>query len=399
MRARPSHREHAVPSFLSIGGVAVCALAAVGFAATHAAQHAPAKDKIVFDPKVPSKVSKTFTVEHHLALQHLKLEDNGVEQLAQQELNLDTKEVVHTIDKYEACADGRPTLLQRAFEEASLHVDVTFREGNGSDKVATDAIDAKSPFENVSVLFTWVPEEKGYGKLYDVVEGDETYLPNLSQDLDLLALLPGHAVAPGDEWTIDPTHLVDWVSPGGEIPKAFGRRKDDRFVRTLSLGVGGGLSMVFGGDVKGQIRARYEGPEQKGDQSLAVIALDVDVQTERDQTQVAQNMLASAEFLDGVKVRRSMAQWKMKAEGKARWNMSLNRFESLELAGREEIAYELLVTMSGGGRSLQNLAMSGGIRVSAQASPALPKPKIADKDKAPAPDKTGNPVKDPKDER
>jgi hypothetical protein len=332
-------------------------------------------DKIAFDPKTPSKASKQFTVEHHLALQSLKLEDNGVEQLAQQELNFDTKQTLRTLDEYKACAGGRPTILRRNYEEASLHVDVTSRQGNGSDAIGRDAIDAKSPFEGMQVQFTWVPEEKGYGKLYTAKEGDEGFLPFLTEDLDVRAVLPDHAVSVGDEWTIDPALLVDWVAPGGYLPMQFQRKKDDRFVRTLNLGVGGGLTMVFGGDVKGKVTARYEGKETQGDASLAVIALTVDVATERDQTQAAQNMLSADELLEGNRVRRSAVQWKMVAEGKARWNTALNRFESLEIAGREDVSYELTLGLAHGGKSVQTMVLSGGIRVAGSASSTTTKPK------------------------
>lgn len=376
---------------------ALLALAGTALAATHAPSRPAAEDKLVFDPKVPSKVTKDFVVEHHLALQTLKLEDNGVEQLIQRGLNLDTKLTVRTVDQYLGCAGGRPTILRRLIDDANLHVDVTFREGSGSDKVGTDAIDAKSPFEGISTVFTWIPEENGYGRFYDEREGDEEFLPNLAEDLDLRALLPGKAVSPGDEWKIEPALLMDWVAPGGDIPMQFSRKKDDRFVRTLTLGVGGGLSLVFGGEVKGTISARYDRRETQGDASLAVIALSVDVQTDRDQTLIAQNMISPEELLDGVLVRRSAVKWKMKGEGTARWNMTANRFESLELAGGEEVAYDLELSTARGGKSLQNMVFSGGIRVTGQATPGGSKAKP--KDKARIEEPSQDPLKDSKDER
>jgi hypothetical protein len=378
-----------------VSGAALLAIATPASSAPASGALAPAPafgaDKIVFEPKSPSKLNKCFVVEHHLALQTLKMEDNGVAQSAQQGLNLDTKQTLRTLDEYKAISAGRPSLLRRAYEEADLHVDVTFQSRNGDDKVATDVIDAKSPFEGMSVLFTWVPEEKGYGRFFDALEGDESYLPDLSPDLDLLALLPGHDVSPGDEWTIDPAALVDWVAPGGGLPMKFDRPKGDRFARTLNLGVGGGLSMVFGGEVKGTIRARYESKETKGDASLAVIALTIDVQTDRDQTQIGQKMLSADELFDGVRVQHSAVQWKTKMEGKARWNLHANRLESLDLAGGEDVVYDLNVATRGGGRSLQNMSMSGGIRINCVTGPSAVKPK----EKA-RPDERSRPGQDPR---
>jgi hypothetical protein len=365
--ARAFHFERAWSARTSPRLRARSFMACASIALTASFAPAPFADKIAFEPKTPSKATKLFTVEHHLALLSLKLEDNGIEQLAQQELNFDTKQVLRALDEYKSCADGRPTLLRRKYEEASFHVDVTARQGNGSDEISRDAFDAKSPFEGIQVQFTWVPEEKGYGKLYTAKEGDEGFLPFLAEDLDLRAALPAHPVSVGDEWSIDPALLVDWVAPGGYLPMSFQRKKDDRFVRTLNLGVGGGLTMVFGGDVKGKVSARYEGKDGQGDASVAVIALKVDVSTERDQTQFAQNMLSAEELADGNRVRSSAVQWKMAADGKARWNMASNRFESIELAGSEEVSYELTLGLARGAKSVQKMALSGGIHVSGSA--------------------------------
>jgi hypothetical protein len=369
--------------------VVLCGLSASILAPSARAHASGTPDKIVFDPKSPSKLWKLFTVEHHLALQSLRMEDNGVEQNAQQGLNLDAKLTLRALDEYKACSGGRPTLLGRKYDEAGLHVDVAFQSHNGDDKVGTDVIRGKSPFEGLSVLFTWVPSEKEYGKFYDALEGDESYLPELSEDLDMLSLLPGKEVSPGDEWTIDPASLVDWVAPGGQIPMNFDRSKGDRFARTLNLGVGGGLTMVFGGDVKGKVRARYESREQKGEASLAVIALDVDVETDRDQTRAGRNMLSADELLDGVSVQHSGVKWKAELQGKARWNLTLNRVESFELVGREEVAYELRLAMRQGGRSVQNMSLSGGMRIQCLTGPEAAKAK----DKA-RPDDRSRPAQD-----
>ena len=85
--------------------------------------------------------------------------------------------VLRTLDEYRKVGDGRPLLLRRTFEEAP------------------------APFAGTSVVFTWIPEEGAYGKYYDAREASESALRDLTEDLDLRALLPSSAVAPGDTWT------------------------------------------------------------------------------------------------------------------------------------------------------------------------------------------------------
>jgi hypothetical protein len=93
--------------------------------------------------------------------------------------------VLRTLDEYRRVGDGRPLLLRRTFEEAP------------------------SPFAGTSVVFTWVPEEGAYGKYYDAREASESALRDLTEDLDLRALLPASAVAVGDTWTASAAGLRD----------------------------------------------------------------------------------------------------------------------------------------------------------------------------------------------
>jgi hypothetical protein len=79
-------------------------------------------------------------------------------------------------------------------------------------------------------------------------------------------------------------------------------------------------------------------------------------------------------------------------QGKARWNLAANRIESLELAGSENVAYELSLGLRGGGKSVQNMSFSGGIHVACQTGAEARKPK--DKSRAPDPSKPGAPALD-----
>jgi hypothetical protein len=343
---------------------AVLASAAAPVRTASRASASSAKDKLVFDPAPGSKLAKAFTVEHHLAMQGLKLTNDGVEQTFQQQLGLGSKEIVRVLDEYKAIADGRPTLLRRTFQESSLHVELSTTDA--ADRTATQVLEATSPFEGESVLFTWVPSESGYGKFYDAKEGVEEYLPVLAEDMDLRAVLPPREVAPGDEWTIEPSRLADWVGPGGQHPMQF-KRNDEigSFQRTIMSGIGGNLGIVFGGDVKGKVAARYEGEQKEGSASLATIALDVDVETDRDIRAVSEHSLTSAEVLAGTSVARSNVHWKLKGNGRVRWNTSAKRFDSFELQGREEVAFEMHLTNARGGANDQSLSMAGGISITA----------------------------------
>lgn len=325
-----------------------------------------------------SSLAKLFTVEHKLVLKKMSLERNGVEQVSQQQMDLDSKQTLRVKDEYRVLDEGRPSILRRSFEEIGYRARLDLSPGD--DREAPLVLEATSPLARsarnapASVVFTWVPSEKAYGKHYDARECVEEWLSALSADLDLLALLPSGEVKVGDAWEIDPARLADAVACGGKLPFVFPKDADKVMVRTLSSGVGGGLYEVFGGEIKGRLSARLaslrtEGRTEgrnEGSAELAVIAIEADVETSRDQTGLARQTQLRDEFLEGSTVEELMVQWKLKGSGELVWNLTAGRFESFKLAGSEDVAMQLKMGLRGSEGVRQRLEMSGGLVVSAK---------------------------------
>ncbi len=99
--------------------------------------------------------------------------------------------VLRTLDEYRKVGAGRPLVLRRTFEETA------------------------GPLARTSVVYTWVPEENAYGKYYDAFESSESALRDLAEDLDLRALLPAHAVALGESWSVPALDLRDPLRSAG----------------------------------------------------------------------------------------------------------------------------------------------------------------------------------------
>lgn len=130
--------------------------------------------------------------------------------------------VLRTLDEYRKVGAGRPLLLRRTFEEAP------------------------SPFAGTSVVFTWVPEERGYGKYYDAREASESALRDLTEDLDLRALLPASPVAVGDTWTVSATGLKDVLGTEvGECKLTLASVRDSLATVEVSLQPAGRGTLVW----------------------------------------------------------------------------------------------------------------------------------------------------------
>jgi len=132
------------------------------------------KVELRFAPAEGSEVRRTITIDQGAA-------------------PLTTHRVLRTLDQYRKVGDGRPLLLRRHFEQTEL------------------------PFEGTSVVYTWIPEEKAYGKYYDAREGSELALRDLAEDLDLRALLPTEPVAVSEAWSLPVAGLRDVLAPLGDL--------------------------------------------------------------------------------------------------------------------------------------------------------------------------------------
>jgi hypothetical protein len=321
-----------------------------------------------------TQIEKTFTLEHQLVAQKIQLEGQETGLLSQQGLEVVSKIELSVSDVYPKVESGRPLALQRQFKHCALHVDLSATDGRGTK--TPDSADADTPLQSKSVVFTWVPEEKGYGRYYDHGESLEEYLAGLAEDLDLRCLLPenppGHPAEKGTEWKVDPVRLVDVFVAGGEIPLGFVKGGGGTFARVLTAGVGGQLQEVFGGTVKGNVSARWtetrEATLESAGARFAVVQLTVAIETERERADAASAPSSGEKSLDAREVARSGVHWKFDGTGTLVWNLTAGRFETFDLVGREEVTSDLTLDM-GGQRSRQVLTMAGSLKIGAKAGP------------------------------
>jgi hypothetical protein len=363
----------------------VIAIAAVLLsAATLRSQNPPvASDKPAdfpaFAVKEGTTVQKRFEIQHELTVQKIELSGAATGAMSQQQLELSSEVVLQVADAYVKTSPIRPLVLQRLYKASTYHVDFAFSEANGTK--VPDSWDADSPMKNQSVVFTWVPEEKDYGRHYDQVEGTEEYLSTLAEDLDLACLLPPldangpggaekpHAVREGERWTVDLKPLSALFSPGGSIPLSFVKGGKGGFKMAVSAGVGGPLSPVFAGTIKGNASAKWAATEKTDAGRIAVIELAIDLETDADRTEIVRRYLRQDEDDDASPVRHAGVKWKLSsASGTLRWNLDAGRFEKLDLVGREDVASDIQFAR-GADSSSQLLAMAGSLKIAASVIP------------------------------
>lgn len=361
-------------------------LAIAGAALLASPQDVGEAHRIVFAPEANARIGKSIRVEHVLDTQVFGV-DVGAE--AAQELSrlkLTTSETLTVDDEYRASANGRPTSLRRVYREI-LHDVRAFAPG-GSEPVVH--LTATSPMKDLSVLFTWVPEENGYGRLYDAREGVEESLAALSEDLDLRELLPPRAVRVGERWEIEPSRLAETLAVGGKLPLAWSPEPEDPSLRNIATGVGGALYEVFGDAVRGRVAAELAEVAREGGDEIARIGVTIELETSRDQTTLLRNRMTRAEVMRGRVVTRAQILYRLDARAKLAWNLTHARVHAFELDGVETVERE--IDVGGGSKSggqTERARCNGPLKITLRVVPpraSEPAPFEENTPVAPAPD-------------
>lgn len=343
--------------FLVAGSTSVAATA------TQAPKPSPGVT-LEFAPAAPARLERRIAVQHELTVRSATRTIGDKVYKSGPSAEIKTRQTLVVTDELRAVAGGRPTLLQRHFDEDLFHLELAALEGPNRGKPAS--FDARSYLEGSGVVFTWIPAERDWARYYDEREELEEYLAELRQDLDLLALLPDHPVAPGDKWDVPPEHWRDVVSPCGRVERRWPKELDAYFARSLSSGIGGGLSEVFGGTYKGGGRVQFLRIDESSGVKLARLGLELDLSLARDQDPANAHRGAADDpaTLAGPRVH---VEWAYQARGELVWNLAEKRAERLAINGTQQITARLFAGASS--TPTEETELAGTLKVEATLAP------------------------------
>lgn len=305
-----------------------------------------------FAPKNDSYVVRKVRVEHGLALRELSTIRAGNVQSSTESVEIRAVQELLCTDRYLEVAQGRVARLQRRFDIAQWQGDLVLPTG-------ADRLTAKSPMSGLSVLFTFVPAEQDYGRYYDAREGVEEHLHGISQDLDLLCLLPRQPASIGSRWEVDLPALVDVFAPGGRWALAFQLKPAQRnLVRSIQNGIGCNLVEVFGGESKGRTQAHLVGVEGE----LAKIELDFELSNRVDRRALVQMQMNGQELASGYRCQSAPLTWVFTGKGTLLWDLARHRAHELKIQGRERVGFDTELKIGNDPTSTtQRLSMEGSL--------------------------------------
>lgn len=299
---------------------------------------------------------------------------------------VEAEQTVVVRDRYERVADGLPTSLLRDWERAFGKALATLQQGPGprlaldKEQGAHFKVDFFSPLvPQGAVVFEWIEEEGDWGRMYDTVDGPESYLAELDGDFDLLALLPAGPVAPGDTWEVPPERVPLLLAPGGDSclwPKSYG----DIFARNVLIGVGGNVAECFPDDaeVVSHATCTYRGTRTVDGLELGVIEVQLDVTSFTDRTRRYELGMPDQERASETLLEQAVMQFELRGTGEALWSLDEGRLHSWELVGQQRLIG--LVTKTGawdveaedetGLQLEEQMEMEGDLKVTLQIEPA-----------------------------
>lgn len=307
-----------------------------------------------FGPKPGTYAVRRVNIEHELSLRELSSVRSGAVQSSTDPVDLRATQTLQCTDQYKQVGDGRPLVLERRFDTLDW-------KGNLLLAGKQDALSARSPMATLSIVYTYVPEEQDYGRYFSAREGVEEMLYGLREDLDLRCLLPVGPQAPGAQWTVEPSRMVDVFAPAGRWALAFQMKPAQRnIVRSIQSGIGCNLIEVFGGECKGKVEARLA----SADEAQARVELTVELSCLVDRRGLVQMQMNGPELASGFRCQSAPLNWSFQGKGFLLFDRQARRASELKLEGRQSVRLETeLLVGNDPVSTTQRLAMEGALKL------------------------------------
>lgn len=224
---------------------------------------------IVFAPTEGTVLKRSFDAEASYELTELAASFDGQELEHEGELpdySSRFKEHIVVTDTLGSVEDGRPTEIERTFDELGQEN----TDSAGDEELHTEL---ESDLQGRTVRFQW-DEDEGRYAVESADDGDaldEGIARWLAEDMDLRLVLPGKEVEVGDEWEVDPRLYLAFMWPGGLLDfHAEGEEPSDE-ERALS-----GQTIE---NLEGSGTARLEELREEDGVRVAVLHVELEITT------------------------------------------------------------------------------------------------------------------------
>ncbi len=320
-------------------------------------------------PKKGDRLQHNWLGTHNLSATQVLSQMEGKELESFIQLpSLDTKERRVTTDWIQKVEGGRAQRVRRIWNDAEIWGKLDLQVPSQEPREVV----MKSPLGNpsTSVVFTYVPEEKGYGVYFDQSAMVESLLSGVRLDNSCANFLPGRPVQVGDSWDVELKYLIELLAPTGAMDYRQLKPGGAMLIRTLLMGVGGCAENVWNpSNLKGDLRCKLVRVAGTGSLALAHIQVDYKFETRQDRAAAARELQMLGESRRGTIVIHNAVKHSGEGRGTIIWNMDLNRIQSYSLNGIEVLDMEVQTQALHQPAVTQRMNLQGTTKVTYQVNP------------------------------
>lgn len=323
---------------------------------------APAAQEIRFAPEPGSTLRKTLRSSGQLTLLEAEIQIGDDPQVPEADFTVAWEREVVLRDRYAAVAEGRPTRLDRTFENLAHQVDVDLEievDGNPEVEARGDA-DSASELEGRAVVFSWDAESGAYRAAYDEASepGPPELLSGLVEDVDLRALLPGKDVQEGQGWEVAGSSLRSLLVPGGDL--GFDVASPVRDWQPIAAGVDpafySDLGSLLPNEGEWKAACTLASLREVEGERFAVIDVELQVDGRQDLREAMQECIAriAGSLPEGMELEVTRADLDVELEGTGQlvWDLAAGRVSTFDLQWDVELELERSLDAGGEGEEM-----------------------------------------------
>jgi len=308
-----------------------------------------------------------FVTKVALDLDEVRMVEDGQEidpDMIGMELTLSSTSTFGWMDTYGAPRDnGAPESLTRTFIELETETSSSQSSIMGSQDLE---VTSESELLGETVVFAYDAETGAYEASFpEESKADTELLEGLTARTDLAFLLPDGDVEVDSTWKADPSQLSALLGPGGSLKLL--PNEDDLPEEARGQGAGQEFTMAeMLGEVDGEISCTYVGMRTEEGRSLMVVAVEIDVESSNDMTDLMREKMEEFDAMQGGSLSFDAVHTELVLEGKGEllWDAAAGHFAAFAFEGDMRQVMDMSMAMTIGLRSVeieQAMTMTGSL--------------------------------------
>lgn len=301
----------------------------------------PVADRVRFSAEDGLERTRSLVVKSDMTTEESIMMLGEQEMKAGEGMQRSNKQTTSVSDTYEKNADGRPARLVRHYKSIDESADIDHGDSDGA--IIMERGDTpESALIGRKVAFEWDADEGVYAKSFaDDEEGEDGWLEDLHQDLDLRFLLPEREVEQGQRWEYGAEVLDALFNPCGQVNVQESQARDHDVPQGgIAISMPDPASLRAYDGLEGKVKATYAGTRDVDGTRCAVIELTLKFEGLQDISDLL-NEQASASGMPVTDYDVADLERVFEGKGELLWDLRAGVLYAYHLEVEQEVGVEL----------------------------------------------------------